>query len=329
MKLRSGRRTRPYARYVPYARAAYGIGKAVYNKFRGKSYTTTRKRASSGIGVTHNYDKKVIYRYKRMPYRKRKQWRAFSNRTKAVLLSNLGTTSIVRNSTINNTISGTGQNFSVVHLYGKQGATIPNVEVGVNDLVDMAITDSRIGFALGTYTPARKIHYESACLDITYKNLDTVDDIELDVYEIGYTGQHLVDFPNFNEILIAGQSMTPTIGSALSIGTRGCTPFQLTDVLRQGKIKIYKKTKYFLGPQKTMTYQTRDPRNHRISTDQLGESTSPNDSNFQYYGMTRTLLFVQKTVAATAETSTAFYIGATRTYSYKLLEDKGDFDGTF
>jgi len=77
-----------------YARNAINMAR------RAASFTQTRtgRRVSSGQGVTSQYDRRLIYRKRTMPRRKKRRWRGFKNKVLAVSTKSLGSNTIVRNS---------------------------------------------------------------------------------------------------------------------------------------------------------------------------------------------------------------------------------------
>ena len=111
----------------------------------------------------------------------------------------------------------------------------------------------------------------------------------------------------------------------------GTTPFDFTSALSNFKIKVLKKTKYFLPFGHQMTYQIRDPKNRSFMKDSVLDMQGSN-----YPGVTKHLLLVAKGLPGSALTNTSgdnpyqviLSIGLTRKYAYKLNEDDEDRAGT-
>ena len=108
---------------------------------------------------------------------------------------------------------------------------------------------------------------------------------------------------------------------------RGCTPFEKTKALAEFRVKIWRKTKYFLKPGQTLTYQTRDPKRHSVYKNRILKT----DQGFNYPGMTKILFVVYKSVpgitvgSGAGQTQEQISYGVTRKYMYKvevLQEDR-------
>jgi hypothetical protein len=108
---------------------------------------------------------------------------------------------------------------------------------------------------------------------------------------------------------------------------RGCTPFEMSKATSQFGIKIWKKTKFFLKPGQTLTYQVRDPKRHVMYRNKIRQ---PN-SGFNKPGISKHVFVVFKSVPGTVvgggagQTVEAITAGITRKYMYKvegLSEDR-------
>lgn len=313
---------RGYSRYRPYIHAgvrfgARVAGRAARNWIMNKmtSYTKTR----SGAGVTDQYDKKTIYRKKRMPRRQRKRWSKKKRGFDAMLLKRLATKTVVFNDTLDtgNWVGGLQRNL-VVHLYGKygtdRGAPTQQVEVGTNDVYTTMNNDNASNESI------EKICYESAILDFTTTNSGT-SQLEVDVYEF-YTGALRQDTQSWGFDQSLAQAATPLINGGpgnMDLDARGVTPFEFPLMSRYGW-KILKKTKYLLSPGKAFTYQVRDPKNRWVAGADVYK-TSPN-SDLCLRGATRSYLFIAKQVAGQpTDEVNRLVVGATRVYRYKILEN--------
>lgn len=305
---------------MPYLRAGARIAGRVagrYVRSRYQQWRTKKQSIRSGQGVTDHYDKRTIYRKKRMSRKMRKRWRKKKNQFDAMLLKRLGTKTIVFNDelTTGNWNGGTQRNL-VVHLYGKNGTergTGGAIENGNRDVYDIMINDPMSNEEI------EKICFESAVLDFTAANSgDTT--LEVDVYEM-YTGGLRKESPNWGTDQGQAQAVPAPGGgpATMNLDSRGVTPFEFPTMSTLG-YKIIKKTKYLLGPGKSFTYQVRDPKNRWVKGTDVYESVNGND--FTLRGATRTFLFLAKPqVGQALDLDSKLSIGSTRVYRYKVLEN--------
>lgn len=284
---------------------------------KSRSYTRTTKKQQNGLGVTNQFDTKWIYRRKRMPAGKRRRWVRALKRNRAMLMTNVGTTSIVFNDTISSSFTGSNQSHACFHLYGNHGTGF-STEKATNDLSTICSNDTRIN------ENTEKFIATSAVLDMTFTNTG-VTKLEIDVY----TMKHMKDSTNSNfanDLNAAALATVPPGATepAYTIGSRGVTYFQLPMLGHMG-IKIWTKKKYFLAPGEVFTYQIRDPKNRLISTEKVNDSGA-----YTLKGLTTTVGFIVKSVPGTVATDASSYsIGGTRTYAYKIIADNKDFEGGF
>lgn len=340
-------RARPYANALAnfgtgmsLARFAYNNRNAIAARARSMMFNNTRSmrgaRVSSGQGVTTQYDRKQIYRKKYMPRRKKRRWRKFVKRVLAVQTKSLGSCTIVRNNLIQNNFLLTPgrdaeQNFVQVALYPVRSGSSDEL----ND-VNEIFTDTRL------QPPTTKAIFMSGVLDITMRVQSLLNQTvtsgnpslaaEIDVYEImmrGPTGQ-TGEATTLRQAFEIGHTDTGTIPGQtqdLLPTRRGWTPFDSNAALSQHRIKIMKKTKYFLSAEQTATYQVRDPKNHIYSRDSIPGSDSAN-----WPGVTRWIFIVFKPipgynyVAAPNNDILRLNVGVTRKYMYKINQDATDFD---
>lgn len=321
-----------YARPLAYG---MGLGRMMRNAYTATRTQSRAKYASSGQGVTSQYDRKLIYRKKRMPKRKKLNWKRFKQKVLAVSTKSLGTTTIVRNSLIQQTknlIPGEDvtQNRIVYALYPVKST---NAEL---DDVNQITGDSRL-------KPSSKIIFQSGVLDMTIRPQTLLAgsgstgnpsnlSVEIDIYEISMrsaTGQsgEATDLADAFDKGHVDTGTVPGFVSQLAQNTRGWTPFDCPEALSQYKIKIWKKTKYFLSSEQTLTYQVRDPKTHLFTKDSVPSASSAN-----WPGVTRWLYIAWKPipgynyVAAPNNDNIRLNIGCTRKYMYKINEDSTDYD---
>lgn len=303
-------------RYIP---AVAGAVASKYAYSSGGSRTNVRRRRRrGGVLTTNQYDKKVQYVKKRMPYRKRKRWVKFTKKVRAVLEKTLGTNTQILNSTLASTIAAgsDNQNWMVLHLYGRNGNSTPNVELGCNDLNYMISNDTRIG---------SNIIFKSAVLDATLVNSGSIG-LEVDVYQIMYRDE--TKYLNFGGILataLGGTGVIGTSGTNINLSTRGATLFDLPVLIKMGKITILKKTKIFLPAGNTSTFQMRDAKQYKIDK----TNTVSDSDGYLMNPLTQSVVIVYKKLAGQSATAAALTVGCTRKYSYCINEDDSDRANSF
>lgn len=291
----------------------------VSNWSRNRNMNSNRKYATSGRSVTYQKDVARVYRRRRMPKRKRRVWRRFIHKVRAVNEKDLGTISVVRNSQIIGASFSGEQGVTCCELYGLDGSVYP----GADDL--RAFTQSHNSGAIPTNSRYR---FCSGVLDITFTCVADPDDplshtMELDLYDMVYRGY--TRFGNPIDLFNDAASDTPTFGTAgnLTLNTLGATPFQFPSAL--SSLKILNKRKYFLSNGHSATYQIRDPKNRVFLTDAIDNHINSDAMR----GWTRIVFFVFKHVpiAAGSIPPITLAIGCTRTYKVKKFESATTTDG--
>ncbi len=301
---------------------------------RSRTHTRTRtqrKRGRSGQGITNQYDRKTIYRRKRMPRRKRTRWSSFVKKVHAASERDLGSKTMLFNDQEQITVTGAAatasQSVGFLALYPVTSGDV-GAQPQFRDLKRIAEVDNAM-------PNTGKFLFKSGVLDITVRNSssETVAlanvAVEMDIYELTFSKSfetlpgNKTPFDVFSE----GFSDTPAINAGLvqiAITSRGATPWDCPQGLGQWGCKIHKKTKYFLGPNQTMTYQVRDPKRHVFDKQSLLDSTSVNRR-----GVTKHIMFITKLVPGTISdefTINRLDIGITRKYLYKHNTDSADAD---
>jgi len=279
-----------------------------------------------------------------MPFKKRRRWKKFVQKVRAVENSTLGTRTRVYNQRIEiqQGSGGTGSQTAKqlcrsVCLYGNNDRTTADLAVTRRDLNNIVMSDSDI-------QKSGKIQMVSGVFDMTLQNrsVDAIGaemGIELDVYLI--TARKRFQFKNdadpgqyFNatlEGILAESSnvMDPVATSTTyKITDMGTTPFDFTSALSSFRIKIHNKKKYFLPYGNTMTYQIRDPKNRQFMKDAVDDVGGSN-----YPGATKHLLLIAKGLPGSNTDpgsgipnvySVNLALGLTRKYAYKINESDGD-----
>lgn len=313
----------------------YNARSAAQRASRGRSFTMTRrKRGSGGQGVTSQYDRSLIYRKRSMPRGRRRRWRRYVKRVNFVSEKALGTRTVVRNSllTVQQTFA-TGndqvQQVPVLSLYGMR-----NTALDFDNDLSVICGDTDLG-------TTGKLLFQSGVFDMTVRNTsfttsigtgNTAATLEIDVYEMTAGRQFALpgEATNMGAALALGNTDTATIpglATALTPQSRGWTPWDTPAALSQYRMKIWKKTKFFLSSNQTFTYQYRDPRRHVFDKQSMPTTTCDNMP-----GMTRFFVIVMKpTPGYTYSTEggvdyAQIQIGITRKYMYKIAESTQDYE---
>lgn len=303
-------------KYAPYALNL--AGRYLYGRSAGRTQTT------SGQGVTTQYDRKVVYRKKTMPRRKKRQWKNFVNKVNAALMKSTGSRTIIRNTQLTYTDATDAQGRFAIALYGKDGSNA-GTSAGFDDLRQIFTNDS----LLSDQTSRAK--FSTGILDLTIVNNSSVTDasvqntsVELDVYEFVMTKKN----DSNNLITLFNTAATNTglingLNSEINLFTRGATPFDLPDALAQG-VKILKKTKLMLGSGQCATYQMRMAKNYTFRRDIIVD----NDFDFAIPWVTKGVLVIVKGVPTGDATKVlkSVQFGVTRKYLYKVVQANLDGD---
>lgn len=292
----------------------------------GKSLSKTKykRKGTSGIVTTTQYDAKTQYIKKRMPRRQRARWKKFVYKTRAVTNKSKGTKTVVQNSSCTAGTFSTAQNWCAAHLYAKGNAVGIGYESGNNDISNIENGDANI-------EGNTKVMFKSAVLDITLRNVSTTYGMECDIYDMVYGRDSRS--PSLGDLFTAAQNVTPTItpdggwayNNPLTITSRGTTPFDLPELIKNNKIKILSKRKVFLPAGATTTYQIRDPKNRILKGLDWQDNVG-----YIIPGVTRTVLAVFKSLTGDTIVAPAnplsLMMGVTRKYSYVLDQDANDQD---
>lgn len=293
----------------------------------GRTSTGTQTRTKKSIdagGITAQYDRKNLYRKKRMPRRKKKAWKKFKSKVTAVEISNRGLTSRVFNSEMSVLVQPASQDYIAVHLYGVAGTAGAN-ELGENDLATVFEYDDNLR-RTGTTAPnimthgnasqlTDSIRMQSAILDITMINpSDKL--LIVDCYHLWYSQESV--YANLTSVLSGGVATTQqvtaagaNVGSAPNLTLFGTSLFDLSRALSLGCIKVMGVKQYLLGAKQVVTDQIRDSKNYTINPYYLR-----NVGVFAKPKYTETLLFVARN--PDEETSASLQIFATRHYRYSI-----------
>lgn len=314
--------------YYNTAKRAYPYvqqGLKYYNQYKRMKTQSTKKKGTSGYGVTNQHDAKIVYRKKSMPRKRRNRWKRFVRKVEAVADKGLGTKTRVFNNSLNNANGVGSQAWMSAVLYGKFGTDTPS-STGNLDLANIVSS-------YGTQRPF-KVKLKSAVLDVTLTNCgDSAQGpscpIEVDVFQVYFRGDPKLG--NLEDIVNLAQDRTNTLtgSGALTLQKRGVQLFELPTAISIGNIKIVKKTKFFLPYQGTCTYQIRDPRNRVLNNEDITEGQpAPVPSNsFVMPGWTQGIVVFWKPIAGFENTVVKLAMGCSRKYNYRIDTDSFTEDG--
>lgn len=303
------------------------------NNLRGRNAT---RNFTSGSGVTGQYDRTRQYRKKYMPRRKKRIWKRWIRRVNAINEKELGSRTYLVNNQIQCTLTDSTKHICLtLALYGS-GSSSP----WLNDLrnvhnLENSGDPTQAGGDMTFETT--KYLFQSGILDITVRNTSGLKiqetpveytiagKMEVDVYEM-IVKRKMNELSGTQETLSAvfnnGFTNTLDLGGVapgIEIDKRGATPWDATYALSRWGVRILKKTKYFLEPGGTFTYQMRDPKRHVTSKGVLNQIEGPNR-----VGWTKFVYIVGKLVPGFQIGSVLntykqeLSVGCTRKYMYKI-----------
>jgi len=323
-----------------YAQRARQVARRTTNRFaRGRTrvlYKRKYSKTTPGILGGTNADNRLIYRKKSMPRKKKRRWRAFVKKINFIEEKELGTRTVLFNDQINvatgSVASGTQGCLSLAQY------PCSNDQKGwLNDLAaigGLENTGNPTAAAGATINENTKIMFHSAIMDVTIRNVSTVNNgtsdvaapeaaLELDVYEIimrKETSDSASNFYSMSQLLNAyDESQIGGAGTGIAIEDRGATPFEFGSAIGRWGLKILKKTKYFIPNGQTITFQNRDPKRRVCRYGELTKS-----EGFNMPGWTRHYYLIWKLVPGLAQGTTAttykasIAVGSTRKYMYKV-----------
>lgn len=309
----------------PYARSAvkYGAGPVLAHaahryRNRGKSVG----RNVSGVGVTVQRDRAVTYRRRRAPRRLRRRMRRSMRSFKSKILKMKGTRQAMNNSVYTVSSVASQQSVCTWVLYGGRvdGAVSTAVQRGYDDMNDIRRKDFLLGDATGDaqfrWAPGDvKWFVKTAVMDLTIQNTTAAQfALELDVYEFtcgifqndaGDSVEAALAYYNQDTYIPGGAANWTTI----DLTDRGATPFELGPAMQKIRMKILKKTKYFIPYGDTVTYQIRDTR-IRTFTHAVYRNNACTTKH------TRGVMIIAKPVVASGDQIGTYQVGCTRKYKY-------------
>lgn len=302
-----------------------------------------KKNAPSGRGVTSEHPRQFIYAKRRMPRRRARRWTRFTRKVRAVEEAGLGSrTAVFNNAVTLTTTTANKQVIGGVALY-----PMKSTSAWLNDLNNISGLENVAAnptTALGqTVEGSTKMFFKSGVLDITIRNtsndggapeaLLTDATLEVDIYEItvknSFSDNSGLNYNTCQEYFTRGDQVTKDLAggpgtSTLSLDDRGVTPWDLPYALSRNRIKIWKKTKFFINVGQTITYQLRDSKRRVTSVERLAQTLTCNMN-----GWTKHVFFIAKFIPGFQVSATVvpeLTIGCTRKYLWKVEGIRDDRD---
>lgn len=311
------------------AAANHGMRAYLTYKIANRKLRYAKRNSGGGAraGVTQQHDTSVQYRKRNQPRRKKSKWVKFVKKVKAVTEKGVGTQNFLFNDTTTVTASGGNQAVTSMMLYGGSlSSEVVNTR-GYSDINKiMNIVSPTAGNSANVSDLARtgNLQFVSGVLDLTIKNT-SADILELDMYEIYFKGTRDLGqnlgrtIEDCYQAVLDSQTAKGGLGPQI-VTSRGWTPFNCGAASPQLGLKIYKKTKFFIGGGQVITHQKRDPKSHWIGYNQSVWQKDVWAKKFSYLCM-----FVGKsTPGGTGECS--YVVGCTRSYNAKMYQFSGDTD---
>ncbi len=299
-----------------------------------KTFKNRARRGRGGKGVTFQHDRQLIYRRKSMPARKKRPWIRFKRKVHAVAEKQLGTRSVVFNDAVTSTNATLGNHgLSSIALYSNRSTS-----AWLNDINQLSAIENggdQTAAVGETIDGTTKYYFQSGVLDLTLRNTTEIGNdpttlaadatLEVDIYEM--TSGKVWDDQDgaksdMEGIFSQAQGDTKNIGGAgtgVQIISRGVTPWDVPLALGRWKLRIAKKTKFFLRSGQTLTYQMRDAgrrvMRNQTMIDQLGANKP---------GCTKWLFVIFKVIpgftvgAGASDVKESITFGVTRKYMYKI-----------
>lgn len=319
LRLRSVSRGRSLAR----ARFGYGVASGVAtasNLFRSRSRTNTSRKQAAPFPITGENDAQTVYRRKRMAFRRKRRWRGFVKKTRAVLDKTLGSHYYVITRTDTGTAASNKQGVTGIHAaMGLNGSS--GTWGDVNQLVTLASTQT----GGGALNDEMKIMITGWLCETQIVNASTVT-VYIDMYYYRVKRRIVGSLGDPVTVFAEGLSDLAQQGTGTMESTDyGVTPFQSPEWAKN--IRVWKKVRVKLAPGGVTQVETRSGRNYlrnfgvdeHYSADRCTEGIL-----FVYYGAP----------SSNNESSSAILIAAPLrfstnvNYSWRLLQDSRQWGGT-
>lgn len=312
-----------FGRYVRRKRRSYGrYRRRRSSTFHGrKPLRSLYTKKIQDSGVTTQYDRTTQYKKKRMPMMKRQAWVLFKKKVEAVLLSRLGTKTVVFKNSFTVSIDTTAgkQTYSDYALYGIAGSPDDSYRCGYRDVKRILDNDPEFVHTGGLAKNGIAM-FKSAVIDFRLIGANT-NNVEIDLYKIGFW-RNGTDNTSFGNEFVTVLNQTPTIsgsGTGLSITDNGVTPFQCSTALSATGCKILMKKKYSMAPGGQITFQHRDAWNRTIRAE-----TVYND--YVYNNKWTTVYFWVFRASPGEIDAQVVKVEVTRSYEYAVMNDNAAFN---
>lgn len=327
------------SKYGPVLKAAPYVAKAgKYLIQRSmKSYMSKRnsKKSITFDGVTQQRDDKVSYRKRRMPKKKRRQWRKFVKKCEAVEIKGRGLQIAKYNQNGVNSIPvpALGQVYNACHLYG--AAVTSQGEPGARDLKLLSNDVLTIGEAwikriggdvnqtLGFTKNKTEIRMQSAQLDLYLKNTSSVV-LLFEIYHLWYNRTTNAPsfaegaFETFNNEQIKqewdGSNLTNM--TQCNLNSFNATLFDENQLISYLGATVRSVRQVYIGAGEIHHMQIRDPKNYNIDLNKYQNLEGQNVTGYVDPKLTETYLIVVKNIDSS--TAGSFTYNACRTYRYTV-----------
>lgn len=316
--------------------AAYKIARNVRDKVK-PWFSRPQGRNVSGVGVSGQHDRANVYRRRRAPRRKRMRARRSMKSFKSKILKMKGHRTFFTNSQFSVSSVASQQSAKSWVIYGGRtdGTSLTGgILRGYDDMEDMRKKDYMLDAAAGDaenrfHGGNLKWYIKTAIIDMTIQNnSENSVPIEMDIYEFtcgvlpsaaGGDVETAMQYYHQDTLL----SGADTAGlDAYTLATRGITPFEMGTAMSKFRMKILKKTKYFIPFGNTVTYQIRDTR-IRTMTHNVYRAESA--TTYCTHGV----LIIAKPTAVFADTTCNYVVGCSRKYKYVIDSSHVDRAGLF
>lgn len=305
-----------------YSRPIFKAARFAHRAYRKSSQNRNRKREIDVPPTTGEHDVRRVYRKRRMPRRKRRQWKSFTKRVNAVLAKNLGlrVANIIYGGHMYAPVNSSTVHYEGIHSFNGQPPTTgtTGASTGLGALNHWLKILARENSTSTTPAVTNKFICQSVAMDIILSNKSETTTAILECYYITSrrdmpslptSGDGVEERYNsgFTDLALIGG------GTPITSSTLGTTPFNAPDFAHEWK--VYKKTRIQLPPKGVTSIQIRDPKNRLIRADDVELFATRR-------GITRGILFQMYGVPdGTNVTSTASVsISSTCIYNYYELE---------
>lgn len=305
----TGPAARAAVRYAPYV--ASGV-KTAYRRFsRG-----TQRNGKKGVtvsGVTNQHDEKTIYRKKRMPKGKRRAWKKFTKKVKAVELKDRGLQVVSYEGTKSCVAAPGGGNWLAAHFYGEGAGVSSSKEVGLGDIQQVSrhanavaekytaanILGNNNFRTLDTTNLNRRtsIRMQSGQMDVTITNTGS-SAVCITIYHLWYVTD--VDVYGIENALNNQQEspiqLTNAFNSTIA-DMSAITPaqydwklFNQPNLISKLGATVRSMKEIYLSPGQYYRMEIRDPRNYEIPLDSV-KSQPSTVTSYTNVKRTESLLF--------------------------------------